>query len=71
MHVSNWATAQREDSKLDAVLHWLEVKKKTDLRTLLVEHASSEGGPNSMEELPKFHSPPRCPLSVLHAQREE
>ena len=29
------------------------------------------GGPNSIEELPKFHSPPRCPLSALHAQRGE
>ena len=44
MHITNWATAQREDPKLDAVLHWLEAKKKTDLRTLLREHASSEEG---------------------------
>ena len=44
MHVTNWATAQREDPKLDAVLHWLKAKKKTDLRTLLGEHASSEEG---------------------------
>ena len=44
MHVNNWATAQREDPKLDAVLHWLEAKKKTHLRTLLEEHASSEEG---------------------------
>ena len=44
MHVTNWATAQREDPVLDAVLHWLEAKKKTDLRTLLGEHASSEEG---------------------------
>ena len=35
---------QREDPELDAVLHWLEAKKKTDLRTLLREHASSEEG---------------------------
>ena len=35
MHVTNWATAQKEDPVLDAVLHWLENKKKTDLRTLL------------------------------------
>ena len=42
MHVTDWATAQREDPKLDAVLHWLEAKKKTDLRMLLREHASSE-----------------------------
>ena len=36
--------SQREDPELDAVLHLLEAKKKTDLRTLLREHASSEGG---------------------------
>ena len=44
MHVTDWAAAQREDPELDAVLHWLEAKKKTDLRTLLREHASSEKG---------------------------
>ena len=44
MHVTNWATAQREDPELDAVLCWLEAKKKIDLRTLLAEHASSEEG---------------------------
>ena len=44
MHVTDWATAQREDPKLDAVLHWLEAKKNTDLRTLLRDHASSEEG---------------------------
>ena len=44
MHVTNWATAQREDPELDAVLHCLEAKKKIDLRTLLGEHASSEEG---------------------------
>ena len=43
MHVTNWAAAQREDPELDAVLCWLEAKK-TDLRTLLREHASSEEG---------------------------
>ena len=43
MHVTNWATAQKEDPELDAVLHWLEAKK-TDLRTLLGEHASSQEG---------------------------
>ena len=44
MHVTNWATAQEEDPELDAVLQWLESKKKTDLRTLLREHASGEEG---------------------------
>ena len=28
MHVTNWATAQREDLVLDAVLYWLEAKKE-------------------------------------------
>ena len=44
MHVTNWATTQREDPELVAVLHWLEAKKKSDLRTLLGEHASSKEG---------------------------
>ena len=44
MHVTNWAAAQKEDPKLDAVLQWLESKKKTDLRTLLGEHTLSEEG---------------------------
>ena len=44
MHVTNWATAQKEDPELDVVLHWLESKKKIDLRTLLREYASSEEG---------------------------
>ena len=37
MHVTNWATAEKEDPELEAVLQWLESKKKTDLRTLLGE----------------------------------
>ena len=44
IHVTNCAAAQREDPKVDAVLHWLEAKKKIDLTTLLGEHASSEEG---------------------------
>ena len=44
MHVTNWATAQREDPELDAVMCWLEAKKKIDLRMLLGQHASSEEG---------------------------
>ena len=44
MHVTNWAAPQKEDPELDVVLHWLEAKKKTDLRTLLGDHASSEEG---------------------------
>ena len=44
MHVTNWAMAKKKDPKLDAVLQWLESKKKTDLRTLLGEYVSSEEG---------------------------
>ena len=44
MHVTDWAIAQKEDPKLDAVLHWLESKKKTDLRTLLWQYTLSEEG---------------------------
>ena len=44
MHVTDWATAQKEDPKLDAVLQWLESKKKTDLRTLLGECVLSKDG---------------------------
>ena len=34
----------KRSPELDAVLHWLESKKKTNLRTLLGEHALSEEG---------------------------
>ena len=44
MHVTNWVAAQKEDTKPDAVLQWLESKKRTDLRTLLREHTSSKEG---------------------------
>ena len=44
MHMTNWATAQREDPVLNAVLSWLEAQKKTNLRTLLGEHVFSEEG---------------------------
>ena len=44
MDVTDWVAAQKEDPELHAVLQWFESKKKTDLRTLLREHASSEEG---------------------------
>ena len=37
MHIADWATAQKEDPELDTVLCCLEAKKKTDLRTHLME----------------------------------
>ena len=44
MHVTDWVTAQKEAPELDAVLQWLESKKKTDLRTLLGECMMSKEG---------------------------
>ena len=44
MYSTDCAEAQREDLILSAVLDWLEIKKRMDLRTLLAEHASSEEG---------------------------
>ena len=44
MHVTDWAAAQKEDPELNAVLHWLETRKKADLKTLLRECIMSEEG---------------------------
>ena len=44
MHVTNWAAVQKEDPELNAVLQWLESRKKADLRTLLGECIMSEEG---------------------------
>ena len=44
MHITDWTEAQKEDPVLSAVLDWLEVQKKTDLKALLAEHASSKEG---------------------------
>ena len=44
MHITDWAAAQREDPELNAVLHWLETRKKADLKTLLGECIMSEEG---------------------------
>ena len=44
MHVTDWAAAQKEDPKLDAVLWWLGSGKKADLRTLLGECIMREEG---------------------------
>ena len=44
MPITDWAEAQREDPVLSAVLDWIEAQKKTDLKTLLGEHAPGEEG---------------------------
>ena len=69
MHVTNWVTAQKEDPKLDAVLQWLESKKKTK-DTPQGTHFE-QGGLDGMEKSSKFHCPLRHPLPVLHLKREE
>ena len=43
MHVTDWTEAQREDPMLSTVLDYLKAQK-TDLKTLLAEHTSSEEG---------------------------
>ena len=45
MHVMDWPEAQREDPMLSEVLDWLKAQKKTDLKALLAEQASSDGRP--------------------------
>ena len=45
MLMTKWATAQKEDPVLNTLLNWLGAQKKTNLRTLLGEHASSKEGP--------------------------
>ena len=44
MHVTNWAKAQKEDPMMSTMLDWLKVQKQTDLKMLLVQHASSKEG---------------------------
>ena len=44
MHVTDWAAVQKEDPKLNAVLRWLESRKKADLRTVLGECIMSKEG---------------------------
>ena len=44
MHVMDWAEVQIEDPLLSAVLDQLMAQKKTDLKALLAEHASSKEG---------------------------
>ena len=44
IHVMDWVKAQRGDSALTAALDWQKAQKKTDLKALLAEHASSKEG---------------------------
>ena len=44
MHVTDWATAQKENPMLSTVLDCLKAQKKTDLKAILTENTSSEEG---------------------------
>ena len=54
MYVTDWAEAQREDPMLSAVLDWLKTWKKTDLKVLLAEHASSKEGQPILQNQQNF-----------------
>ena len=69
MHVTNWATAQREDPIINGMMNWLGMQK-TDLRTLLGEHAFSKEGQMVWRNCQNFMTPEH-PLSMLHTQRGE
>ena len=56
MHVTNWAAAQKEDPELNAVLHWLETRKKADLKTLLRECIMSKEGQMAWRNCQNFTS---------------
>ena len=54
MHVTDWAEALKEDPTLSVVLNRLKAQKKTDLKTLLAEHASSKEGRVILHNQQKF-----------------
>ena len=54
MHMTDWAKTQREDPVLNTVLDWMEAQKKTALKTLLGEHASSVDGQLVWRNCQKF-----------------
>ena len=71
MHITDWAAAQKEDPKLDAVLQWLESKKKTDLRTLPGKCMMSKEGWMVWRNHQNFTTLQGTPLFVLCSQRGE
>ena len=54
IHVTDWAELQKEDPVLGTVLDWLKAQKKTDLKVLLAEHASSKEGQLILQNQQKF-----------------
>ena len=54
MHVTDWTEAQRKDPVFNAVLDLLGAQKKTDLKALLADHASSEESQLILQNQPNF-----------------
>ena len=54
VHMTDWATAQIESPVLNAMLNWLGTQKKTNLRTLLGEHAFSKESQMVWRNCPNF-----------------
>ena len=71
MHEMDWAEDQREDPMLSAVLDWLKAQKKTDLKVLLAEHASSKEGLTDLTEWTEFYDSLGSLISALNAQRQD
>ena len=73
IHVTDWAEAQREDLVLSMVLDWLEAQKKTDLKTLLGEHASSEEGWLILQNHQNFtiHQKALCQCSMPKVENKD
>ena len=63
MHITDWTKAQKEDPVLSAVLGWMEVQKKTDLKALL-----QQGGPTDLVKLTELHDSSEGLIPVLYAQ---
>ena len=63
---------KKKTPELDAVLEWLESKKKTDLEdTPQGARAASEEGQMVWRNCQNFTTLPRHPLPVLHPKRGE
>ena len=73
MHMTDWAEVQREDPILSAVLNWLEAHKKTELKTLLAEHASDEEGQLILQNQQNFtiHQKALYLHSMLKGENED
>ena len=68
MHVTVCTEAQRKNLTLRAVLDWLKAQKKTDLKALLADHASSKEG--WLMKSAELHDSSGSPIPALDAYSE-